>query len=402
MKKIAACLAIFLSGTLLGGLIVWIYGGFLYRDWSFSWQWSVAGQPLATFCAGIAAIIAARIAFYNGQKTRKQDKEIHEAKSRAEQERTLRERFTSIVEMLSTTNSEDYTKRESGAYALAALADDWAVFHEYDPESARQEQQVCLNILTSQLRDPISKKSPPQLLTFKKRVQTIIFSRFKDQENKSPRTWSKLELDLSNCHFYNLVTNGHFKDKTYFSDAKFYGMTNFRGSKFDKEIHFEKTEFHDYVCFSDTIFSQSTYFSNSSFLGMANFTRSHFRKKAYFNEASFNSTLFQHATFYYIALFHKASFKEVSYFKSAIFRNEAHFDRSSFLTTPIFNNAHFFDLIFEDVKLPDHGASFGGVKFCKTESNPHIIELKKKLREYGIELTSIAQFGKELPEIKED
>ena len=146
MKKIANWLAIFLLGTLLGGLIVWIYGGFLYRDWSFSWQWSVAGQPLATFGAGIAAIIAAWIALHNGKKTREQDKEIHEAKSRAEQESILRERFTSIVEMLST-NSEDYTKRESGAYALAALADDWATFYKYDQKSALREQQVCLNIL---------------------------------------------------------------------------------------------------------------------------------------------------------------------------------------------------------------------------------------------------------------
>lgn len=181
MKKIATWLAIFLLGTLLGGLIVWIYGGFLYRDWSFSWQWSVAGQPLATFGAGIAAIIAAWIALHNGKKTREQDKEIHEAKSRAEQESILRERFTSIVEMLST-NSEDYTKRESGAYVLAALADDWATFYKYDQKSALREQQVCLNILTSQLHDPLTEDSPPQLLTFKKRVQDIIFSRFINQK----------------------------------------------------------------------------------------------------------------------------------------------------------------------------------------------------------------------------
>ena len=149
------------------------------------WRWDIIAQPLATLGAGIAAIIAAWIALHNGKKTREQDKEIHEAKSRAEQESILRERFTSIVEMLST-NSEDYTKRESGAYALAALADDWATFYKYDQKSALREQQVCLNILTSQLHDPLTEDSPPQLLTFKKRVQDIIFSRFINQENNGP------------------------------------------------------------------------------------------------------------------------------------------------------------------------------------------------------------------------
>lgn len=68
--------------------------GFLLRDWDFSWSWEVAAGPLATLGAGTAAIIAAAIALHNGEKTREQDKKIHEENSRAEQERALRERFT--------------------------------------------------------------------------------------------------------------------------------------------------------------------------------------------------------------------------------------------------------------------------------------------------------------------
>ena len=105
--------------------------GLLLRDWDFSgWQLT---QPIATIIASIIGLTAAWIALHNGQKTREQDKEIHEAKSRAEQERALRERFTSIIELLAT---DDLTKRESGAYALAALAGDWAAFYKDDPESA--------------------------------------------------------------------------------------------------------------------------------------------------------------------------------------------------------------------------------------------------------------------------
>ena len=322
MKKIATWLAIFLLGTLLGGLIVWIYGGFLYRDWSFSWQWSVAGQPLATFGAGIAAIIAARIAFYNGQKTRKQDKEIHEAKSRAEQERTLRERFTSIVEMLSTTNSEDYTKRESGAYALAALADDWAIFHEDDPESARQEQQVCLNILTSQLRDPISEKSPTQLLTFKKRVQTIIFSRFKDQENESPGTWSSLELDLSNSHLYDLQTDGIFRKHVSFSRTIFKGYrTDFRGSHFCGESNFSFTKFQSTANFENSTFKELATFHHANFTSATFFDSSIFKCDLIMNSVTFcdPQPSFKSVEFHQNIRFLKASINEDATFEGSFF-----------------------------------------------------------------------------------
>ena len=87
---------IILVVTISGG-VGFTLAGFLLRDWDFSWDWTVAAQPLATLGAGTAAIIAAAIALHNGEKTREQDKE-----------RTLRERFTSIVELLAT---DDLTKR---------------------------------------------------------------------------------------------------------------------------------------------------------------------------------------------------------------------------------------------------------------------------------------------------
>lgn len=290
MKKIATWLAIFLLGTLLGGLIVWIYGGFLYRDWSFSWQWSVAGQPLATFGAGIAAIIAAGIAFCNGQKTRDQNKEIHEKKSRAEQERTLRERFTSIVELLAT---KDLTKRESGAYALAALADDWAAFYKDDQELSLKEQQVCLNILTRQLRDPIDSipENPlPQLLTFKKKVQDIIFSRFIDKERKEAGIWSSLELDLSYCFLYKLEAEAIFKKRTLFLNSHFHGLTIFDGAKFFDYTEFSNSHFHETAIFEKVNFDSDARFYEVNFYSSTNFNEVHFDSYADFCKSNFHDS----------------------------------------------------------------------------------------------------------------
>lgn len=259
------------------------------------WRWDIIAQPLATLGAGIAAIIAAWIALHNGKKTREQDKEIHEAKSRAEQESILRERFTSIVEMLSI-NSEDYTKRESGAYALAALADDWATFYKYDQKSALREQQVCLNILTSQLHDPLTEDSPPQLPIFKRRVQDIIFSRFINQENNGPGTWSDLSLDLSKSSLYNPHISGLFNQRVSFSETDFSGTEiSFTNAQFHKEvdlsgtyfwghsiirpkmlhprsksIHFDGTYFGDKVIFTEAVFENAV---------AINFTKAKFTKE---------------------------------------------------------------------------------------------------------------------------
>lgn len=398
MKKITTWLAIFLLGTLLGGLIVWIYGGFLYRDWSFSWQWSVAGQPLATFGAGIAAIVAAGIALYNGQKTRKQDKE-----------QELRERFTSIVEMLSA-NNEDFRKRESGAYAIAALADDWATFHKDDSKSALQEQQVCLNILTTQLRDPITEKETPspQLITFKRRVQDIIFSRF-TSPNPNPQIflfytgegpWSNLYLDLEDCHFYNLEISGVFKNYVSFSNAHFHNETCLSASSFLDSIDFKSAHFLG-----------PTDFSNISFEGHPNFEHTHFHDDAIFNLISFSTAAnFGNTTFNKEASFADIKFSRLAkrmpdprtlHFTSAKFKGPTYF-RHSVLIWVFFNEAKFYSetqfLEMEFKEKVDFSYSefhksisftavedrkkmiFCKVKFALPESNKEIEKIKNNFK----------------------
>ncbi|WP_390886545.1 pentapeptide repeat-containing protein, partial [Corynebacterium durum] len=275
-----------LVATASGG-VGFTLAGLLLRDWNFSWDWSVAAQPLATLGAGTAAIIAAAIALHNGEKTREQDKE-----------RTLRERFTSIVELLAT---DDLTKRESGAYALAALAGDWAAFYKDDPESALREQQVCLNILTGQLRDPILKDSPSELYTFKERIQDIIFTRFEERNGKSPGQWSDLNLNLENCHFYNISSKGIFKNRASFTNSHFHGRTSFTGAHFYDNTLFKSAHFCKHADFNRAHFNirtpldpndhYRTYvdFSGTNFHDSVSFIKTIFHSGATFDGAHFNS-----------------------------------------------------------------------------------------------------------------
>lgn len=374
------------------------------------WRWDIIAQPLATLGAGTAAIIAAWIALHNGKKTREQDKEIHEAKSRAEQERTLRERFTSIVELLAT---EDLTKRESGAYALAALADDWAAFYKDDQELSLKEQQVCLNILTRQLRDPILEDSPAQLFTFKERVQDIIFPRFEGERFEQPGQWSDLYLTLEHCHFYNLSSGGVFKQKTSFSDAHFHGNTYFKISRFCNDVIFKRAQFHDGVDFRGSHFNIDTPapqssrnrnyadFSEAKFFNNAIFDRTKFYNEAIFNEACFihnelygentaypSDARFTYACFYSIASFEDALFQITTRFQKTIFSDKALFTYSLFGDYAFFPEAVFKDKArFNNAQFRSR-ALFTGAKFYLPLSD----EYNKVLKDLNVDLSE-AEFN---------
>ncbi len=402
-----------LVATASGG-VGFTLAGFLLRDWNFSWDWSVAAQPLATLGAGIAAIIAAAIALHNGEKTRVQDKE-----------RTLRERFTSIVELLAT---DDLTKRESGAYALTALAGDWAAFYKDDPESALREQQVCLNILTGQLRDPILKDSPSELYTFKERIQDIIFTRFEEGDGKSPGQWSDLNLNLENCHFYDISSRGIFKNKASFANSHFHGTTSFTGAHFYDNTLFKGAHFYKHVDFSRAHFNiktpfnpddyHRTYidFSKTNFHDSVSFIKTIFHSGAIFDGAHFNSNtppqkarafatdaMFYLAHFYGIASFtyshfhmhaqfQNVDFHESAWFENVHFENFAHFKDSNFNKQTSFKRANFKGYTnFENVHFADT-ADFSNTKFKFPESN----ESNKIIRLLNTNLDN-AEFGIEFP-----
>ena len=352
------------GGGIVAGLAIGFAIAHIHR--LQQWRWDIIAQPLATLGAGIAAIIAAWIALHNGKKTREQDKEIHEAKSRAEQERTLRERFMSIVELLAT---DDLTKRESGAYAMAALADDWAAFYEDDQESALREQQVCLNILTGQLRDPISTEQGKQELFFKEIIQEIIFSHFKNSDNhenggRKPGIWSDLKLDLRGCHFYNLYTEGvYFNQEVYFSGSIFSGDTCFSNSIFKREAYFEDVEFVKISYITEATFEDNAHFDSSIFKSIAIFDKVKFKKKASFldvdflDEAVFRVPELSKSEEARTEFYSEAHFEGTRFFGSAVF------SKVKFHHTALFSDVQF-RINYEKALAPFQGVKFDGAEFC--------------------------------------
>ncbi|WP_164912074.1 pentapeptide repeat-containing protein [Mycobacteroides franklinii] len=131
----------------------------------FQWQgfWKSAGQPIATILAALVALAAAAIALYNGEEQRKTDREQWEQQradevndrqsDRADADRAhkremvkdLRARFSDATNQLSDASA---TVRRSGAYAMAALADDWHNFERDD------ERQIVVDVLCSYLVAP--------------------------------------------------------------------------------------------------------------------------------------------------------------------------------------------------------------------------------------------------------
>jgi uncharacterized protein YjbI with pentapeptide repeats len=124
----------------------------------FHWQgyWKSAAQPYATVLTGLAVLAAAALALYNGERQRSDERQrwtADQVDRRLEADRLhdreikreLRSRFTTATEQLA---DQSPTIRRSGAYAVAALADDWYNLGNLS------EVRVCLDVLTAYLREP--------------------------------------------------------------------------------------------------------------------------------------------------------------------------------------------------------------------------------------------------------
>ena len=146
------------AGAVAIGLLA--LGGLALASFRYSWTdfWPNAGQPFATTLAGLAAISAAAIALHNArsqldemraqrsqdqkryEEQREQDQSRWDDERKREQVKDLRARFTEAAGLLGDTNA---TIRRSGAYALAALANDWRA------EGDQAEMMVCFEVLAS-------------------------------------------------------------------------------------------------------------------------------------------------------------------------------------------------------------------------------------------------------------
>lgn len=110
-------------------------------------RWDQIQQPQAVLGAGICAVLAASLAFVaavaNAVETGASRVQTHAR----EIERGLHERYSEAADQLGDKEST-FAKRVGGAYALAAVADDWLV---YDPHRTF-EAEVAVDLMCAYLR----------------------------------------------------------------------------------------------------------------------------------------------------------------------------------------------------------------------------------------------------------
>lgn len=207
--------------------------------------WGVAAQPLATAAAGAGAITAGYLAFYNGEKSRRQEAQKHRETMDRDHASELRARYTTAARQLGDDNA---AIREAGIYAIAAIIDDWirsTADHSADFTQVHGEVRACVNLLCSYLRanrrttEPSDQTVPTANFTVEESsVRSSIVSVLRDRSgawhafedpyilNGSMPERSRISIDLSGA---NLVAANF--DRAVLSGAQLIG-TNLADATF--------------------------------------------------------------------------------------------------------------------------------------------------------------------------
>lgn len=260
----------------LFGIVGWAE---VRQNWANGDPWFTGIQfaPLATPIAGLlaawVAITTAKWGLDSARATRRKDHTRWETDRRSEAERrraerhdaierTLRDRFHELVKLLA---ADELRAREGASFAIVALADDWLAHYRDDPSKAQSEQQVCLDVLISQLRDPLPDRvdatASARVAAFKRTIQGLISSRLGTIEGDKvlPGVWSSLKLSFDGCQFHNLDFSnrtlggttvsfkgaGFWGDSASFDGARFTGdLVSFVGASFGAErTRFDHAQF---------------------------------------------------------------------------------------------------------------------------------------------------------------
>ncbi|WKK14840.1 pentapeptide repeat-containing protein (plasmid) [Rhodococcus ruber] len=387
---IAIGLATLLVVGLLGvtGWATIQHGWSLGRPWWYGLQLRYVATPIAAFTAAIVAITTA---WWTVRSTRaisaaehrrwETDRRSENARRTIERqdaiERTLRDRFHELVKLLA---SEDLRARAGAAYAIAALADDWQTHYRNEPDRARAEQQVCIDVLISQLRDrmPDDDVAYDHMVAFKHSVQGIFGSRLGSSSYGSqPGAWSSYSFSFDGCTFHDLdlggcsftgekasfhgaqfigntwffgarfetesasFDNAQFLDRAVFTGVRTTGLATWIGAHFAEDAWFGKAHFASGVKFWSAHFTGETHFERAHFLGLAEFEGAHFTAETMFDRAHFTGDAdFARAHFTGDADFERARFSRAG-FEGAHFTAETTFDRAHFAGDATFRDAHF-------------------------------------------------------------
>ncbi|MDF3284983.1 hypothetical protein [Gordonia sp. N1V] len=349
-------------------------------------------QPWATLFAGVAAIIAAAIAFWVAYLTRRQLEKHWQTSNR-------QERFTTAATQLADDNP---AVRIAGVAALEALTNDWIATpqHKHRHEKKHPDHlttglrhpqaQACVNVLCAYLRLPETSRDDSSL-THETITRNHVDGSTREQthhykpddrevRNTILRTitthlhpehthpWTHLDYDFTAAHLHDAdFTDCQFHGATTsFDGAKFRGeKTSFHGSRFcGGATSFYKTQFHGiYTTFYDAQFHGD----------VTSFTQAQFRSE--------EATVFDHvqcygeATSFYLAQFRSAmtSFDGAKFhsdeaiFIGAEFRGE----KTSFLRAEFhcghteFHEARFYGRFtsFDGAEFRSAMTSFDGAEF---------------------------------------
>lgn len=265
--------------------------------------------------------------------------------------RALRERYTTVAGQL---GHESPAVRLAGAYAIAALADDWTEREDVS------ETQACIDVLCAYLRSPrpLPDEAEEQV---RDAILRVVSGRLKPG---GARNWSMYDFDFTGAQFSGNVdfSNAVWSGTVLFTRVRFEGevstfwgatfegqVTSFKGSVFDGETSFQGAKFQGAgaVWFVEARFAgEKTLFNGAKFSGEgASFVRANFESAI----TSFGGAGFRATT----ASFDEVTFGggEVSFVAAAL--GEISFDGASFSAeTAAFHGANFLgDASFVDAQF---------------------------------------------------
>ena len=340
--------------AVLGGAWAFLFPLAINADFSKTGDGAALRQTLIYTTGGLLGVITL------GETRHKNDQE-HMRQAHSER----RSRYATAIEQLA---DEKAPIRLGGVYTLVKLVDDWLADKKTLPneKERREEGQVIVNSLCAYIRSPflLAERAGQLDKPYTKDLQKDFggdkekfdadkraFARDKAalEEERQVRqsiieeihkrlqyfgtlgSWSKLDYDFSNAHFFYPID---------FVYSYFGAFSNFSGATFTQDADFSKTIFTEGDPFSGATFLQDANFSRAAFIRDANFSWARFTKKANFSWAEFTKKAnFSKARFTKKANFSKAKFTEDTDFSGVEFTGDANFSGATFEEKPIFERA---------------------------------------------------------------
>lgn len=322
-----------------------------------------SGFQASSLAVPIAALIAAGVAITTARWGLRAERERREVERRDTTERVLRDRFHDLVKLLA---ADELRAREGAAYAIAALADDWHAHYRNEPDKAHAEQQVCIDVLISQLRDPMPDDDAAygHMAALKHSIQGIFRSRLGsiDGGTVQPGVWTSFNLVFDGCTFHYLdlkerVLSGQlvsferaqFIGPAWFDGAHFTGYAQFRHACFGGVARFDRARFAGQSTFHKACFTGRSSFSGARFTRYVDFDGARFTGTAFFGRTRFvRSASFDGAHFMGNAMFYSARFSENASFSGTHFVRSAWFGYARFPGKASFSKTHFIGDVWFD------------------------------------------------------